>query len=86
MLIEFNVTNFRSIKGTQTLSLVADSTTELQDENTFPSEIYQLPRLVKSAAIYGANAAGKSNFIRAIAFMHDFVKNSAKNCEEDEGF
>jgi len=84
MLIEFNVTNFRSIKGTQTLSLAADSAKELQEENTFSSELSQLPRLVKSAAIYGANAAGKSNLIRAIAFMHEFVKNSAKNCEEDE--
>ncbi len=84
MLIEFNITNFRSIKGTQTLSLVADSAKELQEENTFSSELSQLPRLVKSAAIYGANAAGKSNLIRAIAFMPDFVKNSAKNCEEDE--
>lgn len=82
MLIEFNITNFRSIKGTQTLSFVADSAKELQEENTFSSELSQLPRLVKSAAIYGANAAGKSNLIRAIAFMPDFVKNSAKNCEE----
>jgi len=82
MLIEFNITNFRSIKGTQTLSLAADSAKELQEENTFSSELSQLPRLVKSAAIYGANAAGKSNLIRAIAFMPDFVKNSAKNCEE----
>ncbi|HEW98485.1 MAG: ATP-binding protein [Candidatus Parabeggiatoa sp. nov. 3] len=84
MLIEFNVTNFRSIQGTQTLSLAADSTQELQDENTFSLKRSTVPRLVKSAAIYGANAAGKSNLIRAIAFMHDFVKNSAKNCEDDE--
>jgi len=84
MLIEFNVTNFRSIQGTQTLSLVADSTQELQEENTFSSKLSTVPRLVKSAAIYGANAAGKSNLIRAIAFMHDFVKNSAKNSEDDE--
>ena len=84
MLIEFNVTNFRSIQGTQTLSLAADSTEELQNENTFSLKRSTVPRLVKSAAIYGANAAGKSNLIRAIAFMPDFVKNSAKNCEDDE--
>lgn len=34
--------------------------------------------LVKSAAIYGANASGKSNIIKAMRFMRDFVINSSR--------
>ncbi len=82
MLIEFNVTNFRSIYSTQTLTLIADSETFLAETNTFSLSFSDLPRLVTSAVIYGPNAAGKSNLIRAIAFMQEFVKNSAKNSDE----
>ena len=39
MLIEFNVTNFRSFRENQTFNLAADNTTELQAENTFNSGI-----------------------------------------------
>ena len=36
MLIEFSVTNFKSIKGTQTLSMVAANwMKELEEQNTF---------------------------------------------------
>ncbi len=82
MLIEFNVTNFRSIYNTQTLSLVADSEEERVDSNTCSVGFSDLPRLVKSAVIYGPNAAGKSHLIRAIGFMQEFVKNSANNSDE----
>jgi AAA15 family ATPase/GTPase len=29
--------------------------------------------ILKQAAIYGANGAGKSNFIKAVIFLHEFV-------------
>ena len=44
---------------------------------SFPNHIYSdmdVP-LLKQAAIYGANGSGKSNFIKAIAFIKDFVTN-----------
>lgn len=78
MLIEFSVTNFRSFGDKQTLSMVADSSTELQAENTFLLEgKSKLPRLLKSASIYGANAAGKSNVLFAMQAMRDIVLYSA---------
>lgn len=46
--------------------------------NTFPCEALGNLKLVKSAAIYGANASGKSNLIAAVRFMERFVLNSAK--------
>lgn len=76
MLIEFRITNFRSINETQTLSMVAGSGKELVAENTFESRLPGFPRLLRSAAIYGANAAGKTNLLRALQFMQSLVLTS----------
>jgi len=76
MLIELRATNYRSIKGTQTLSLVAGASKELLSENTFDSGLPGFPRLLRSAVIYGANAAGKTNFLRALQFVQSLVLNS----------
>ena len=79
MLIEFKVTNFRSIREEQTFSLVASNA----DKDLAPCVIERtLPGLagvkyLKGAAIYGANASGKSNIISAIQFLSTFVKKSA---------
>jgi len=85
MLIEFKVTNFRSINTTQTLSMVAASVKEANlTDNIFSSEIEDLQNLVKSVAIYGANAAGKSNLIDAMDFVQSFVIDSAKEKQAGE--
>lgn len=77
MLIEFRATNFRSINEAQTLTLVAGSGKELVSENTFEPGLTGFPRLLRSAVIYGANAAGKTNLLRALQFMQGLVLNSA---------
>jgi len=84
MLIEFSVTNYRSFLTTQSLTLAANTATELQKENSFISPVSNLPRLLRSAAVYGPNAAGKSNLVQAIAFMKRFVLSSAKESQEGE--
>ena len=84
MLIEFSVTNYRSFLPTQSLTLTANTSTELQEENTFVSPVSNLPRLLRSAVVYGPNAAGKSNLVQAIAFMKSFVLSSAKESQEGE--
>lgn len=76
MLIEFSVANYRSIKGEQTLSLVASKNRELADSNTFGCGISDA-RLLHSAAIYGPNASGKSNLLDAIDSMRAIVVESA---------
>ena len=73
MLIEFTVSNFRSILTPQTLSLVADSKKDLLNNNTFPCPPNNKTRLLRSVVIYGANASGKSNLMKAISFMKNFV-------------
>jgi hypothetical protein len=70
MLIEFSVSNFRSFRERQTLSMVAASRLR-KKENTFrvnsPGE--KLPALLKVAVIYGPNASGKSNLLKALSVI-----------------
>jgi AAA15 family ATPase/GTPase len=77
MLIEFSVTNFRSIRERQTLSLVAASGKELAKTNTFSGDGAGAHALVRSAVLYGPNAAGKSNLLLAASFLRDFVLTSS---------
>jgi AAA15 family ATPase/GTPase len=77
MLLEFKVTNFRSLRDECTLSMVASSDKTLAQTNLLQTEIKGLPNVVRAAAIYGANASGKSNVVRAIQMMRDIVIGSA---------
>ena len=70
MLLEFSVANFLSFRERKTLSLVASSISDFKDTNTITSERHTL---LKGAVIYGANASGKSNFIRAMSTMKRIV-------------
>lgn len=86
MLIEFSVGNYLSFKETVTLSLVAtemNATNESVNENNVFNVDDELS-LLKSAAVYGANASGKSNLIKAIGFMRWFVLNSSKATQIEE--
>lgn len=74
MILEFSVENFRSIKNRQTLSMVAESS-KAKGDNVFSMALpgNDSVRLLKSAVIYGANASGKSNLIRALGAMKELV-------------
>ena len=77
MLIEFNVTNFRSIRETLTLNMAASKYYRgLEETNCVDSNIGGLPKLLRSAVIYGPNAGGKSNLFKAMHFMQTFVLSS----------
>lgn len=78
MLIEFSVSNWRSFNDAQLLSLVAAKSTELAEDNTFEPAAPATSTLLRSSAIYGANAAGKSNLLRALRTMKRIVVDSAK--------
>ncbi|MEW6187293.1 MAG: ATP-binding protein [Thermodesulfobacteriota bacterium] len=77
MFIEFNVTNFRSIKETLTLSMAASKYYRgLEETNCLESGIAGLPKLLRSGVILGPNAGGKSNLFKGIQFMQNFVLTS----------
>lgn len=86
MLIEFSVRNFKSFRDDTTFSMVAANLTS-RDKTLDEENVACLPdglRLLKSAAIYGANASGKSNLSAAMQFMRQFVVNSSKETQADE--
>ncbi|MYC96166.1 MAG: ATP-binding protein [Caldilineaceae bacterium SB0661_bin_32] len=87
MLIEFSVANYRSFRDEVTFSMVASPIkaggAKLDERNQFPAP--GDVNLLTSAAIYGANASGKSNLVAAINFMRRFVMTSSNISEVDEG-
>lgn len=76
MLIEFGVSNFKSIRDEARLSLVAGTGKEHESSHLFaPRANGRVPSnpLVRTAVIYGANAAGKTNLIDALGTMKRIV-------------
>ncbi len=84
MLIEFTVKNSRSIKEEQVLSLVKAKGNELEDSNSFMPSVPGVAPLLRSSVIYGPNASGKSNVIRAIMQMESIVRSSASTSQEGD--
>lgn len=86
MLIEFSVGNYKSFKEKVTFSMVAANIVakdkKLDDNNVFAVD--NELKLLKSAAIYGANASGKSNLAKALSFMKWFMINSFKETQSTE--
>ena len=85
MLIDFSVSNFRSIRDEATLNLVADKGSELRDTNVaLPATVDGVRPIptVRAAAIYGANGAGKTNLLRALGAMEEIVLGSARGLDE----
>ncbi|MCB8746252.1 ATP-binding protein [Rhodoferax sp. U2-2l] len=75
MLIEFSVSNFRSFRERQTLSMVATPRLRKR-ENVFKPELTgeKFPDLLKVAVIYGPNASGKSNLLKALSVVRQIAR------------
>lgn len=81
MLVQFTVSNYRSIHDPQTLSLVAANLKSKDgslDEQVVIKQDRN-PDLLRTAVMYGANASGKSNLIKALRLMRGLVLNSARS-------
>lgn len=77
MIIQFTVGNFRSFHERQTINF---RPTGLVSENKEVDKCNILNtkdgQLLKILGVYGSNASGKSNLIKALAFFKEFVANS----------
>lgn len=83
MLIEFSVANFRSFRDKQTFSMVAASRLQRKENTFIPKLKYEkFPPLLKVAAIYGPNASGKSNFIKALILIGEIANRKANSGEK----
>jgi uncharacterized protein len=81
MIIDFRAQNFRSIRDTTTLSFVASPDASLRATHCLATGIKSVPWVTRGAAIYGANASGKSNLIFALGTMSTMVRSSTTVAE-----
>ncbi|HUY37022.1 MAG TPA: ATP-binding protein [Pirellulales bacterium] len=73
MLISFSVANFRSFGDEVTLNLVASN--KLADHEAHRVAIGETGKYaLRAAVLYGANAAGKSNLIKAIGVAQQLIQ------------
>jgi len=82
MLLAFRVTNHRSIRDEQELSLVRSS--RMATDPVFNAGHSWNPAVTPVAALYGGNASGKSNVLWALMFMERFVRQSHTKWEPDK--
>lgn len=91
MLIRFNVRNFLSFNEkedgrTEEFSMIAGKVRNKKEHTGDDGNL----RLLKFAAVFGANASGKSNLVKALDFMRDTVINklpdgySEQYCKTDQ--
>ncbi len=71
MLIGFSVSNYKSFKEGQKISFEASKITRHKSHVA----INRKKRILKSGLIFGANAGGKSNLVKAIQFSREIILN-----------
>lgn len=85
MILEFSIKNFKSFKGQAEFSFLAS-------DSDFKNENYSIMKLkngdelrvLNSAAIYGANASGKSNLIWAFSALKHLIIHSRRYDLDDK--
>ncbi|MBT9561264.1 MAG: ATP-binding protein [Myxococcales bacterium] len=83
MLIEFRVENHRSLKTEQVFTF---EEARAGGEDDRPRKVAgHEHRILTVAAVYGANASGKSNLLDALTFMQDAVVRSHRMWEPESG-
>src|SRR5580700_9721918 len=81
MLLRFRFSNVRSFRDEQELSLVAGPGKDLLEVVRHPPGMRE--GVLPLAAMYGANASGKTNVLRALAFMTTAVSASYRTWKPD---
>jgi AAA15 family ATPase/GTPase len=80
---EFSFGNFKSFKDIQTLSLATSKLKsrfdEIEENNVIHGKNNEGISFLKSKVIYGANASGKSNIVKALIRFIRIVKTSVKD-------
>ena len=71
MLIRFNITNFLSFNQETEFNMLAATSLRTHKDHVY--SIKKDIHVLKASTIYGANGAGKSNMIKALAALNNFV-------------
>jgi AAA15 family ATPase/GTPase len=80
MLLEFSVSNYKSFREKVVLDFRAANYDDLPENLVITDSC----NILKSVVVYGANAGGKSNLIKALLTMKDMVINSSKETQINE--
>lgn len=75
MILEFSVKNYLSFKNKATFSMLANSNKGLDDNYVEIND----KKILKTAAIYGANASGKSNLFKILTYIILMLRTSNNN-------
>ncbi len=75
MLLEFKVSNYRSIGEEQIISLIPAPKQKDYEQNIIHKDKYSA---LNAIALYGANASGKSNILKAMSLLDKIIQISAK--------
>lgn len=73
MLLKFEFSNFCSFRDTAELSLIPTREKLHRNQHVYSLDGEGGTEVLKAAVIYGENASGKSNFIRALEFAKRFI-------------
>ncbi|MCM1569516.1 MAG: ATP-binding protein [Roseburia sp.] len=82
MLVGFSVSNYKSFKEEQRISMIASKIARHKDHTTTEGA----RKLLKTALIFGANAGGKSNFIQAVRFSRNIILKGLDNVSVDKKY
>lgn len=84
MIISVRLKNFYSIREEAVIDFTADMTSKKKSEELTENLIeYSGDKFVNIIGLFGSNAAGKSNIIKALAFCRDLVLTSHLHNEDD---
>ena len=83
MIAEFKIRNFYSLRDEQTLSFIP--TNDDTSRDIYTEEVADGVSLLKIGCIYGSNASGKTNILKALDFFTQFMINDDLNKGDEIG-
>ena len=83
MIAEFTIRNFYSLRDEQTLSFIP--TNDDTSRDIYTEEVADGVSLLKIGCIYGSNASGKTNILKALDFFTQFMINDDLNKGDEIG-
>lgn len=73
MLVEFRVKNFQSVRDEVVLSMVPAKDAHLAGTSIIKTGSIFMPEVLRTAAVFGGNATGKSSLLKALTFVRTLV-------------
>lgn len=86
MIVDIEIENVKSFKDNTVFSMEVDDETEIGNSSEIKLNSNKTINILKTAALFGANASGKSNFITSLKIFRYFLLVQGKNKFREESF